>query len=65
MKTMTVKIQDVREGNYFISKGSKMVFSQIRKETETHLTVYVLQCLLSSYITVTFAKNQNVELLIK
>lgn len=65
MNTVTVKIQDVREGNYFISKGSKMIFSQIRKETDTHITVYVLQCIMSSYTTIMFAKNENVELLIK
>lgn len=65
MKTITVKIQEVKEGNYFISKGSKMVFSQIRKETDTHISVYVMQCIMSSYTTVTFPKNQEVELLIK
>ena len=65
MKTITVKIEEVKEGNYFISKGSKMIFSQIRRQTETTMTVFVMNCLLSSYITVTFNKGQNVELLVK
>lgn len=65
MKTKTVKIEDLNEGNYFISKGSKMVFSQIRRQTENTITVFVLQCLVSSYITVTFNKGQEVELILK
>lgn len=65
MKTMPVKIEDVKEGNYFISKGSKMIFSQVRRQTETTITVFVMQCLLSSYITVTFTKGQEVELILK
>lgn len=56
-KTIPVKIEDVKEGNYFISKGSKMVFSQVRRQTETTM--------MSSYITVTFNKGQEVDLLIK
>ena len=65
MKTITVKIEEVKEGNYFIRNGSKMVFSQVRKQTEIVVSVYVLQCLMSSYITVTFDKNEEVQLLMK
>jgi len=63
--TIPVKIEDLKDGNYFISKGSKMVFSQIRRQTETTITVFVLQCLLSSYTTVTFNKGQIVDLIVK
>jgi len=65
MKTISVKIEELKEGNYFISKGSKMIFSQVRRQTETTITVFVMNCIMSSYITVTFNKGENVDLLIK
>lgn len=58
-----VKITDLKTGDKFISKGSKLTFSQVRRETETTISVYCWQHIMSSYITIDFKKSELVELI--
>lgn len=57
--TRTVKISDLKVGDTFISKGSKLTLARVKGETETTRNLFCLQHIMSSYSS--FVANKDLE----
>jgi len=59
----TMKAQDLKVGDSFISKGSKMTLARVKSVNEDSVVMFVLQHIMSSYTTVTIKKSEIVNVL--
>lgn len=60
--TTAIKVQDLKVGDVFISRGSKLTVARIKSSDETTINLFCLNHLLSSYISIKFIKSNDVTL---
>ena len=56
-----MKAAGLKVGYTFTSKGTKLKVARIKSETDTTITLFCLSYILSSYLSVTLNKDEEVQ----